>query len=196
MHCAAVICAAGAGARMGQNKALCRLESETFLESIVTVLKSVTAPQISPIVVVTGSQADLVRQIHETLDVVWACNPQWQTTHMLESLTCGLQYVPAGYAVLHWPVDCIGIHHDDLIHLLSAPPAPFTVLACDGKPGHPMRIAPEWADRIRCGQHQFSSLRDFFKECPRSLVEISHHALMNCNDPQTLADFIARCRHL
>ena len=196
MKCAAVICAAGAGARMGKNKALCAIESETFLSSIVRVLQSMVAPPVSPIVVVTGSQSELVQQTHHSLDVVWAHNPDWQSTHMLESLTCGLQFVPTGNHVLHWPVDCIGIDRDDLCKLLNAPPEQFAVLSFGGKPGHPMRILAEQADILRSGQHHFTSLHDAFEDYPRLLIEASHTALMNCNDPQSLKDFIARRQHL
>jgi CTP:molybdopterin cytidylyltransferase MocA len=196
MKCAAVICAAGAGARMGQNKALCRLEHESFLTSIVRVLKLMTAPTIHPIVVVTGAQADTVRHTHKALDVTWTYNPDWESTHMLESLTCGLQKVPDGYHVLHWPVDCVGVTPDDLQKLLDAPSDLCVALSYCGLHGHPIRITPACAEKLRSGQHHYSSLKDVFTEHTRTYIEASSEPLMNCNNPQILADFMARHPHL
>ena len=194
VFCDAVICAAGAGTRMGQNKALCRLSpSETFLSSIVNAL---TNAGVSKIVVVIGAQAEDVQQCHADLHVQWVINPDWKTTYMLESLTCGIRACTPEHGILHWPVDCVGVRTSDLIRLLNAPPAPFAALAWHGRCGHPLRISPEKADILRNGLHDFATLRDFFHSAPCRIVEAEHPALMNCNDPQRLADFIASKTHL
>ncbi|GEM_PF-2338606 len=185
----AVICAAGAGTRMGHNKALCRLPlSGTFLSSIVHTLQAANVTQIA---VVIGAQANEVMQTHLDLNVQWVFNPQWTDTFMLESLTCGIRACPPEWGIIHWPVDCIGVHPQDLIRLLNAPPAPFAALSFNGKCGHPLRIAPEKATILRNGNHDFASLRDFFLSDACTCIEADHPALMNCNDPQSLADFIA-----
>ena len=196
MKCAAVICAAGAGARMGHNKALCRLEHESFLTSIVRVLNLMAAPPIHPIVVVTGAQAEIVREYHNNLDVIWAFNPDWESTHMLESLTCGLQNIPVGYHVLHWPVDCVAITPNDLQRILDAPPNQCAALSYRGLHGHPIRLTPFCADMLRSGQHHYSSLKEVFNEHTRTYIEATSEPLMNCNNPQILAEFMARHPHL
>lgn len=197
MKCAAVICAAGAGSRMGQNKALCCFRHETFLSSIVHVLQSITVPQISPIVVVTGAQVEEVRHAHQHLNnLIWAHNNDWNHTHMLESLTCGLKHIPALSFVLHWPVDCIGVVSDDLKNILNAPEDQCAVLSYHGKPGHPIRLTPQCADIIRTQNHSYNSLKDVFSDYPRIHIEATSEPLMNCNDPQILADFMARHPHL
>ena len=197
MKCAAVICAAGAGSRMGQNKALCLMGHDTFLTSIVRVLQTMIAPPVSPIVVVTGAQADDVRNAHQNLiGISWVLNPDWETTHMLESLVCGLQIIPSGMNVLQWPVDCIGVQHEDLRLLLNATPAPFTVLSHNGKPGHPMRILAPQADFLRAHPDAYASLKEVFRDYPRQCVEASGAVLNNCNTPQNLADFVASSTQL
>ena len=197
MKCAAVICAAGAGSRMGQNKALCCFRHETFLSSIVHALQSITAPPISPIVIVTGAQACEVQHTHRHLqNVIWCHNPEWMHTHMLESLMCGLQHIPEPSFVLHWPVDCLGITVQDLQNLLNAPKDQCAVLAYHGKVGHPIRLTPECVLSIQSHAHSYHSLKDVFSEFQRLPIEATSEPLMNCNDPQILADFIARHPHL
>ena len=174
---------------MGQNKALCKLSpSETFLSSIVHTL---TKACVDKIIVVIGAQAESVQNCHAQLDVQWVINPDWKNTYMLESLTCGIRACPPGCSIIHWPVDCVGVHPRDLIRLLEAPPAPFAALSFNGKCGHPLRIAPEKATILRNGNHDFASLRDFFHSDACTCIEADYPALMNCNDPQSLADFIA-----
>ncbi|MBO4350302.1 MAG: NTP transferase domain-containing protein [Proteobacteria bacterium] len=186
----AVICAAGAGTRMGHNKALCRLpHSGTFLSSIVNTLQ---AAEVTQIVVVIGAQANEVIQAHPDLHVNWVVNPLWANTFMLESLTCGIQHTPKECNIIHWPVDCVGVHLQDLQKLLTSPLlTPFAALSFHGKSGHPLRIAPQAADILRSGNHTFHSLREFFHSGECTYIEADQDALMNCNDPQRLADFIA-----
>ena len=185
----AVICAAGAGTRMGQNKALCQLSpSETFLSSIVHTL---TKAGVDKIIVVIGAQAETVQQCHANLDVQWVVNPDWKTTYMLESLTCGIRACSPECGIIHWPVDCVGVHPSDLMRLLAAPQAPFAALSFQGKRGHPLRIAPHKASILRTCSHTFTSLRDFFYSDSCICIEANYPALMNCNDPHRLADFIA-----
>ena len=191
MKCAAVICAAGAGSRMGQNKALCHIGTRTFLDFIVRTLLDVTT-EIKPIVVVTGAEAEAVRRIHADLPVVWAHNDAWRTTYMLESLVCGLACVPDECDVIHWPVDCIGVSAGDIARLLEVPREFVSVLGVGGIPGHPVRFTAEMLHELRTPGNGFRSLRDFFSLYPCKVVESSEPVLMNCNDPQSLADFIAR----
>lgn len=191
MKCAAVICAAGAGSRMGQNKALCHIGSETFLSSIVRTLKNVTT-KIDPIVVVTGAQDELVRLRHADLPVVWAHNALWQTTHMLESLVCGLSLVPDDCDVIHWPVDCLGISVPDLERLIGVPDNITGVIGVNGKPGHPVRFSANLMRELRCKTHGFQTLKDVFLSCPHAVIDASGPVMMNCNDPRALSDFVAR----
>ena len=184
----AVICAAGVGTRMGCPKALCLLGHRSFLFSIVETLK---AANIHSIFVVIGAEAERVRQYHARLDVQWVYNPQWDSTYMLESLVCGLQFVPEHHAVLHWPVDCVDVHVSD-IRALMASEAPLASLAFDGVAGHPMRLAPNSVDELRASSKRYSSLRDFVDHKGLFLIPAVYPALMNCNTPDQLSAYLQK----
>jgi molybdenum cofactor cytidylyltransferase len=189
MRISIVICAAGAGTRMGCPKALCRLPSErTFLEHIVQTAQRAS---ISSIVVVTGAQAEDVRQVHRHLDVTWCENKDWQSTYMLESLVCGLHHVPAHHMVLHWPVDCIGITAEDLCYLIQSPISPFAVPTNNGQPGHPLRISSPKVEILK-SQHPFSSLKEFVASDICTKIEVKSDVLLNCNDREALQNFMLR----
>ena len=186
----AVICAAGAGTRFGQNKALCRISGgDTFLESIVKTLRICGVHRI---IVVTGAEHQKVMDVHGALDVSWVHNYEWQSTYMLESLGCGLQEVPEHYQVIHWPVDCLFIHPEDLRRLIDAPHSSLAVLCWDGRPGHPMRMSGQTADELRTHYRDYSSLRDFVQNQPRLCIDAHHRSLVNCNDAVSLDAFLAR----
>lgn len=173
---------------MGCTKALCKLTpTQTFLEHIVETIQQT---DIQNIVVVTGAQAEEIQKQLAHLNVIWIQNQQWQTTHMLESLTCGLKAIPDHHTVIHWPVDCIGITANDLKKLMDAPEAPFAVLANQGIPGHPLRISPENVQKLKSGNHQAQSLREFVDLNTCLKIEAQSDALMNCNDPKTLQNFM------
>lgn len=183
---AAVVCAAGAGSRMGKTKALCMIDTETFLSSIVHCLEQVG---IRTIVCVLGADADSIMAYHKKLNICWCHNPQWQTTHMRESLYLGLRDLPKNCGVLHWPVDCIGVSVEDLNRLISAD-GDVVVPRYAGQAGHPLRLSANAAERYRQDYLQFETLRDFVASYAPSFVEATGAALMNCNDPQMLEHFL------
>lgn len=190
MRFEAVICAAGGGTRMGQNKALCRLsDGKTFLSSIVSSIRAISLD--APIAVVVGAQAEEVQSVHRSLDddpfVQWVKNDRWQSTHMLDSLLLGLRALPRHRAALHWPVDCVGISPVDVVRLLNAPDAPFAVLSFRGIAGHPLRISSQKADWMRDSDPSFSSLKKIVHAEKRLLVDSDSFAMTNCNDPEQLA---------
>ncbi len=197
MRFGAVICAAGGGTRMGQNKALCRLcGDETFLSSIVSSIRSVD--MTAPIAVVVGAQAEEVKTRHRELSaqapLIWVENTAWQSTHMLDSLMLGISAIPRGHTILHWPVDCIGIMPGDIVKLLTAEDTPFAVLSFRGTPGHPLRIGAQKADWLRDHAASFDTLKSIIHGDRRIFVESDTHALMNCNDPGVLERFRAEYR--
>ena len=184
----AVICAAGAGTRMGRPKALCLLDHRSFLFSIVETLQ---AANIHSIFVVIGAEAERIRKAHSFLNVHWVYNPQWDSTYMLESLVCGLMQVPKHHAVLHWPVDCVGVHLADIQTLMAAE-APLASLAFDGVPGHPMRLSQKMAQELRTHANLFPSLRAFVEQYGVVPIPAAYPALMNCNTPDQLAAYLQK----
>lgn len=183
---AAVICAAGAGSRMGKTKALCTIGSMTFLQSIV---HSLECAGVVRIVCVLGADANSVISQHEALDISWRYNSQWQTTHMRESLYLGLRDLPKSCAVLHWPVDCVGVSPEDLKRLMAAS-GDLVLPRYAGQTGHPIRLSARVAERYRQSYSEFKSLRAFVDSIEATYVNTSGSALMNCNDPQTLERFL------
>ncbi|MCL2326797.1 MAG: NTP transferase domain-containing protein [Proteobacteria bacterium] len=177
---------------MGSNKALCMLERETFLESIVV---SLIQAGVEKIVVVVGSESERVMHCHANLEVTWCFNAHWPTTYMLESLCCGLGMIPPGFWVLHWPVDCVGVTVGDLRRLIEAPLSPLTALSYGNVPGHPLRFSPLAIKRLRALSPGLRTLRDFVSSQPLSFIDAHEEALMNCNDRATLATFLEKRRN-
>ncbi len=174
---------------MGFPKALCLLGQSSFLQSIVETL---TACQVHHIVVVVGAQAERVIKFHldhGLSNVHYVLNPDWQTTYMLESLRCGLKHVPLDHAVLHWPVDCVDVHPHDLSALLKSK-SPLSALVYDNKLAHPMRISADAVGLLRDDAQNFASLRDFVAKFDIEAVPTKFRALMNCNTPEHLRNYM------
>jgi molybdenum cofactor cytidylyltransferase len=84
--CAAVILAAGASTRLGQAKQLVAIEGESLLVRTVRMAREV---ECEPIVVVTGFEAERMRDALADLPVVIAENADWRSG-MGSSLRCGV----------------------------------------------------------------------------------------------------------
>jgi molybdenum cofactor cytidylyltransferase len=102
----AVVLSAGESSRMGQPKALLPIGGETFLERIVTVLKSTNTGKI---IVVIGHNADEMKRKVEHLPVEILVNPQYKLGQ-LSSLHVAIR------ALLSEP-SCEGM----LVHLVDHP---------------------------------------------------------------------------
>lgn len=88
---AAIVLAAGEGKRIGQPKALVKMEEKSFLEIIVSALQKIMDGQI---VVVGGAAAEDVRQCALSMDVDFALNEKWQSGQF-SSLKIGLSKLKA-----------------------------------------------------------------------------------------------------
>lgn len=98
---AAVVLAAGKSTRMGQNKMLADFRGQPLIRMTVeTVLKSAA----TPVLVVTGNQAEEVRSALDGLDVVVTDNPDF-AQGLSTSLRAGLAALPANVA---GAVVCLG----------------------------------------------------------------------------------------
>ena len=87
----AVILAAGASRRMGQPKMLLPWGNTVIIQKVVSTLLSsgVTQP-----VMVTGRSAENIKQVIPTDSIIWAHNPDYENTEMLQSLKIGLKVLP------------------------------------------------------------------------------------------------------
>jgi molybdenum cofactor cytidylyltransferase len=88
----AVVLAAGLARRMGQPKVLLAWEAgSTILDHI---LKQLQAAGVEDVVVVTGHEADKVREIVKQHGITVVHNPDYATGEMLSSLKTGLRALP------------------------------------------------------------------------------------------------------
>jgi len=87
----AIILAAGASRRMGQPKMLLPWGNMVVIEKVVLTLLE---GGISRPVIVTGRSDEEIRKIFKASPVIWAHNPEFETTEMLQSLQIGLRRLP------------------------------------------------------------------------------------------------------
>ena len=123
----AVILAAGASRRMGKQKMLLPWGDSMVIQKVVSTL--VDSGIISP-VIVTGRSADEIRDAISYDHVIWAHNPDFETTEMLQSLQIGLRYIPESASaflialgdqpqiestIIRQIVDEFTIHHESIV---------------------------------------------------------------------------------
>ena len=141
---AAVVLAAGVSSRMGRFKPLLTIDGETLVDRIVDTMAGAGA---SPVIVVTGYQADLLREHLQDRDVVLVHNDHYFQTDMLSSLILGLSALPLDTdRVLISPADVPLIYPQTLEALLAAK-GDFIRPVFQGHRGHPVlmnyRILPQ-----------------------------------------------------
>lgn len=86
---AGIILAAGGSSRLGEPKQLLPWRGETF---VGTITRNAVESGLSPVVVVTGSHADLVKKAVEDLPVRIVYNPDWELGQST-SVKVGLQAI-------------------------------------------------------------------------------------------------------
>jgi CTP:molybdopterin cytidylyltransferase MocA len=155
MRAAAVVLAAGAGRRMGQDKALIELGGRTAIERVV---HACVAGGAAPVVVVRApGAAPLPAEVIRRVTVVL------RTTgvEMIDSLRAGMAAVPEGAAVVVFPVDYALVGGEvvaALLHELTAPGAGVALPLWEARPGHPIALAAGVAAEI--GSSAVTTLRD------------------------------------
>jgi len=154
---AAIILSAGASRRMGTPKALLVTKGETFLDRLIRVYAEI----FSPVVVVLGADAEVVRgglRHPEPAQFVW--NERWPLGQ-LTSLQCGVAALPndAG-GCFFTPVDCPRVKAETLAALDGAfrenLPPPLVVVPRHGsRRGHPVGCSRAlFAELLALGPHE------------------------------------------
>lgn len=135
---AGLILAAGRSSRMGRMKMLLPLGSETVLRTgVLTMLLA----GVSPVIVVTGREAEAVRESLSDLDVIFVHNKDFETTQMLDSVKIGLSKVPKNCErVLFAPGD-VSLYSKETVLKVMNSDALYAVPVCDGKRGHPVSFS-------------------------------------------------------
>ncbi|MCL6505668.1 MAG: nucleotidyltransferase family protein [Bryobacteraceae bacterium] len=150
MSVAALILAAGESRRMGAPKALLELAGETFVDRLIGVFHA----YCSPVVVVTGHDAnDVEAGVRRSAQARFVRNALYPLGQ-LSSLQCGLKALPEGCeGALFTPVDYPAIQPGTVARLVErferrAPHELVVVPRCGGRRGHPVACARALFDEI------------------------------------------------
>lgn len=84
-----IILAAGSSSRLGRPKQLLSFHGQNLLENTITVARGTGIPNI---VVVLGSEAQLIKENTNNFGVAMVYNPDWEDG-MSSSIKCGLSYL-------------------------------------------------------------------------------------------------------
>ncbi|MEP1198053.1 nucleotidyltransferase family protein [Tateyamaria sp.] len=142
MHDAtAIILAAGLSRRMGErNKLLLPINGVPMIRHMVDIYSTVTQ---TPILVVTGHQADVVEACLERCDVQAVYNPEYETGQQT-SVVCGLRAAEGGAPMLIGLGDQPSLTADDLEALLgahhAADPTRISIPMREGRRGNPIVV--------------------------------------------------------
>lgn len=143
---AAVILAAGASSRMGRFKPLLMIGGDTMAGRITDFVQKAGA---SPVVLVTGYQAERLRGHLSGRGLVFVHNDRYYETQMMDSLLMGLAALPPDTKrVLIAPVDVPLVKEETIAALLAAP-GEFVRPVCGKKGGHPVLMDYALYPRIK-----------------------------------------------
>ncbi|MCI0442778.1 nucleotidyltransferase family protein [bacterium] len=141
-----IILAAGESKRIGTPKALLKINAETFMERIASVLHNTG---IQNIILVAGTHYEEIRKNVKSITIVFnAQHPLGQ----FSSLQAGLRELPKQTEfVIVWPVDLPLIRKETIETLLAAAQSkkhPITVPVYQGRKGHPVVYSVETITKI------------------------------------------------
>lgn len=158
MSVGAIVLAAGASTRMGEQKLLLPFAGTTVVAHIVQELQ---AAQVAAVHVVTGHEPDRIHAALAGMDVVFAHNPDY-TRGMLSSIRTGLASAPA-----HWTAALIALgdqplmraaHVRALVDAHAAETDRIFVPGHAGRRGHPLLLPRRyWQEALE--QHDDTGLR-------------------------------------
>ncbi len=136
---AAVVLAAGKASRMGENKLLALLDGKPLVHHVVS---AALASPARPVVVVTGNEADRVRDALDGMDVTFVHNAEF-ATGMASSLRAGIAAVGDVAGALVCLADMPRVTADHLAALVAAfeqasDRGAIVVPTCERKRGNPV----------------------------------------------------------
>lgn len=134
---AAVILAAGASSRMGQFKPLLMIDGQTMIERVTGSMQRAGA---SPVVLVTGYQAERLKAHLLGQDLIFVHNARYYETQMMDSLQMGLAALPTDTKRVLVALADMPLVKEGTIAALLATPGAFVRPVCDKKGGHPVLI--------------------------------------------------------
>lgn len=145
----AIILAAGQSKRMGSLKALLKFRDETFLQHIVSVLRSSNVDRIT---VVLGVHADKIRRSVDLSAVTVVMNRDYEQGQ-LSSLVAAIDATPQNtHAILVALTDMPFITQETvnrIVRRFTQTQSPIIVPVLRGKRGHPVLFANSVFDDLR-----------------------------------------------
>lgn len=181
----AVILAAGKSSRMGAFKPMLRLGEESAARRIVKTLKAGGAQAV---LVVTGRQAEELRQHLMDLDVCFVHNEAYETSQMLDSVKLGLEQLKDSCSrILITPVDA-PLFLEDTVRRLIGVKDDVAIPVCGGTDGHPVCISREAAGRILLYEGE-KGLRGAMHNCGLPLLRMDVDDEGVLTDMDTPADY-------
>ncbi len=137
MKTGAIITAAGLSSRMGKFKPMLEIGSMSMIKRLIAAFRETDS---SPIVVVTGHNAEGLEEHLAGENVVFLRNEAFATTQMLESAKIGLEYITDKCEQTFFtPVD-VPLFSRATLRALLASDAMLTKPCCGGKEGHPILL--------------------------------------------------------
>lgn len=180
---AAIVLAAGASSRLGQPKALARLEGRTHVERIIAALAEAG---VDPIRVVVGADRDRIQPAVPPQATV-VHNDGWRLGRT-GSLKAGLRTVQLDDAFIVWPVDHPLATATTLQALLRASDGSVRIPTHRGRRGHPTWFAASLREEVLAlGDDQ--PLRDVVHRQARRVREVpvdDPGVLLNLDTPDDL----------
>ena len=136
----AIILAAGRSAHMEELKPMLRMGQTTMIQREIDTIRQAG---ISPIVVVTGYQADVLERHISHRGAVCIRNKRYETSQMYGSICMGLRHIQKkADRVLLFPAD-VPMITADTIEKMAQAPGSMAVPVCQGKKGHPVMLSKD-----------------------------------------------------
>lgn len=195
-----LILAAGMSSRMQQFKPLMRIEEKTIIETTVDHMLEAGVDQITVVLGYRGSEIKEVLELDEkrSRHLMFAYNPNYETTQMLDSIKVGLNKMGMCDRFFIAPGDMPAITtktYQTLIDL-AANKSEFKVIfpTLEGYRKHPPLIS--WDCRENILQFQGNGLRELWNQYQDEIFEIPLEDGGCTIDIDTPEDFQRLCRYL
>lgn len=182
---AAVIVAAGLSSRMGRFKPLLVLNGKPMIRHVIDTLR---AHGVAQLVIVTGSNADVLEAALCGCGAQFVRNEHYAQTQMFDSARLGLQCVRAScHDVFFTPAD-IPLFSPAVLERLSKTEGDFVCPTFHGQEGHPVLLRQSAVNRLLadCGDgglRRAVERQHIHKVC----IEVTEQGILF--DADTPADF-------
>ncbi len=169
-----LILAAGLSSRMGEFKPLMPFNGKTVIESTID---SMLGAGVKPIVVVLGYHGNDIEAVLRSRygkEIIYTCNPYYETTDMLASIKYGLHAMPHCRSFFLLPGDMPLVKKSTFLKLLKASQADRPVIVfptLEGHRKHPPLIDYSFLNTI-LNYNGNGGLRQVWKQYEDSVIHV------------------------